>query len=1102
MIGKLKLLAALAALTLTSGMLPSTPKADPAPLSALPSTMPLQDYEVEVLYPWLVDRRYVGLPGWKIDTKVRDTGPFIRGDYYGTHPAVRIHYSPEAVTWIDGGREGPVPQGAILIKEMFNPPAALYATLAETPYLKANPGIHEALLADLLVGWTVMIQDSGGNSKDGWFWSGPFKGASFDKPGGASNVDNGEMVPVSGFGVGTCIRCHASAANGNTFASAKNFEPGKIPLQFKVDNSWRSKDYLTKHATVGAVEDGGASKTVWEIVDTHLADAPEAERKALFAKLDLPQQQRPFFTPEEAAQAPVRNEHRPDTDRLLGSPHDKPLPKPNTAFLEAFLDLSLLKPDPGATEIARFSLPSEYSDNVYPSTDPQHYLTSSNCMGCHGGLGGAPSGVSMFVSTGQAYGDGYNVSPYGEWRWSPMGLAGRDPIFHAQLESEMIILLEENGALDGGKPGPEPIQQTQQALVDTCLRCHGAMGLRQMGLDENAKRIADGKQSLPHGGILDPNFNPEIFYLTEPLTKAQQENPPFTPIPDQPIPPTAFHPIADAEYGELAREGISCTVCHHIAPASKQQVASWTEKVEKETPSWLGSRTDNLWSDAFLYFTANNNTGLYERSEADELLGPLADVVPKPMLHAMGITPKVAPPMTEGKPPFTKDSAMCGTCHTINLPNIGATVDEYPILTALEPNKHFQGIPHSIEQATYLEWVNSKFGPGKFNKQGPDFASCQDCHMPNRFVTVDADDKLTDAIDPLVSQIATIQDSDYAAADHQLPAQDISVPHRADYSRHELVGLNGFMVEMVKQFPAVLGVDSSDYETGAETGADLAVNAMAASIREGRVGSVAVRSATTDSAGDLVVDVTVANTTGHRLPSGVAFRRAWVSLEVRGEDGALLWASGRPNKGGLITDTGGTVLATELLRGTAYQPHYEQITEDDQVQIYEELVQNADGDFTTSFVHRVKHIKDNRLMPAGWVTAADFAGKSENSGIADQGDLLYEFMQATEPTGTGEDPDFAASPNSGTDSLRYRIASGKLGGRKAASVTARFYYQSFQPSWFYQRFELANKAKQMGYNTPETDRLFYLASHLDLEGTMMEGWKIEIGADEKPLRGQ
>ena len=1093
MVSKSWLLGTVTGLVLALALLPGAGKAEPQSLPSLPSTMPLQDYEVNVLYPWVVQRAYAGLPGWEIDDTIRDTGPFIAGDYYGTHPAVRIHYSPEAVTWIDGGREGPVPQGAILVKEMFTPPAALYTTLAETPYLKSDPARYEALLDDLLVGWTLMIQDTGGKSKDGWFWSGPFKGYSFDKPEGASNVDDGKGVPVSGFGVGTCIRCHASAENGNTFASENNFDPAEIPLQFKVDNSWRSKDYLTQ-SKVGAVTDGGTATPVWDIIAKHMQGAPEAERTALFATLNLPPQQRPFFTPLD----PIKDEHKPDAARADGTRTDKPLPEPNRAFIAAFHDLTQMKAEPDPAEVPRFSLPSEYSDNVYPSSDPQHYLTSSNCMGCHGGLGGAPSGVSMFVATGSKYGEGYNISPFGEWRWSPMGLAGRDPIFHAQLESELIILLEENGALKDGKAGPEAVQTTQQALADTCLRCHGAMGLRQKGLDQNAK----AKHSLPHDGILDPQFNPEIFYLTRPLTEAEAKNPPFTPIPNQPIPPTAYHPIGDAAYGELAREGISCTVCHHIAPASEKTVEDWTKKTEKDHPAWLGSRTDNLWSDAFLYFTANNNTGLYERSEADELLGPLADIVPEPMRNAMGITPKVAPPMTEGKPPFTKDSAMCGTCHTINLPNIGATKDEFPILTAIEPNKHFQGIPHSIEQATYLEWLNSKFGPGKHNKPGPDFASCQDCHMPNRFRTVDADGNLTEEIKPLVSQIATIQDADYTAADHQLPPADITVPHRADYSRHELVGLNGFMIEMVKQFPNVLGVDSTDYETGAETGADLAINAMATSIREGRVGTVTVQSADVDLDGDLVVEVEVANTTGHRLPSGVAFRRAWVALEVWAQDGSLIWASGRPNEGGLITDTHGIVLDTELLKGTDYQPHYQEITEDTQVQIYEELVRNAQGAFTTSFVHRVEHVKDNRLMPAGWVTAADFAGKTKTSGIADQGDLLYQFMQATEPAGTGDDPDFKASPNAGTDHLRYRIAKDKLKGKAVESVTARFYYQSFQPAWFYQRFELANMAKQNGYNTPETDRLFYLASHLNLKGTMMEGWKIEVGADARKLRVQ
>ena len=69
----------------------------------------------------------------------------------------------------------------------------------------------------------------------------------------------------------------------------------------------------------------------------------------------------------------------------------------------------------------------------------------------------------MFLQTGPNYGDGYNISEYGEWRWSPMGLAGRDPIFFAQLESE-FALLEEAGVGD-----------LSSNLGTTCLSCHGAM---------------------------------------------------------------------------------------------------------------------------------------------------------------------------------------------------------------------------------------------------------------------------------------------------------------------------------------------------------------------------------------------------------------------------------------------------------------------------------------------------------------------------------------------------------------------------------------------------------------------------------------------------
>ena len=49
----------------------------------------------------------------------------------------------------------------------------------------------------------------------------------------------------------------------------------------------------------------------------------------------------------------------------------------------------------------------------------------------------------------------------------------------------------------------------------------------------------------------------------------------------------------------------------------------------------------------------------------------------------------------------------------------------------------------------------------------------------------------------------------------------------------------------------------------------------------------------------------------------------------------------------------------------AFQPHHEVITSPDQVQVYETLLRNAKGRFTTSFVRGCESVKDNRLLAAG-----------------------------------------------------------------------------------------------------------------------------------------
>lgn len=1069
----------------------------------------LADYETDVLFPWISRFKYTRLDGWKKDKEIRNTGPFVYQQNFGTHPAVRIWYSPEVVKWLDQGRlDGEIPDGAMIIKEMYSPPAQIYNQIEDTPYFSKNSDDYQKLLEGSIESWTLMIKDSGGQSADGWFWAQVGPNHAFkprkkispkNLPYDASYTDNYEHPIYSGFGTGTCIRCHASAAVESTFISLDNIDPESHSLQFRVDNSWRAESYLDPKDAKGL-----STKPLIGLLKNN-ARFPSQQRQALFDSWFLQPSQRPWVDSNYKNYSTFVKDHQPPADEFANDINaDKPAL--NTDFIDAFSSLKNLK-QPSKKQIKKFSFPSAFADHVYPSDHPQEYITASNCLGCHGGLGGAPSGVSQFVQTGPNYGEGYNISPFGEWRWSPMGLAGRDPMFHSQIETELIILLKDANALNSDSHGkvPSAVRDTQQGLVDTCLRCHGAMGLRQKGIN-NGHTKTPNKSKDPvqnwitqkHQDILNPNFDLNDFYRTTPLSKKDK---PFTPWKNQPLPaPPASH--NSDEWGNLAREGISCAVCHHIAPPTAQDSTDWTKLVKEFKPDWITSK-GNLWGNDFFTFLGTNNTGLYERSEADLILGPYENVIEKPMQHAMAITPKAAPLFSLGSEepvPFTQDSAMCGTCHTINLPNIGAIKDEYPVLTALEPNPLFQSIPHSIEQATYLEWLNSKFGPGKHNKQGKDFASCQECHMPNTFAipTPEGGERLV--ISPLSEQIATIQDADYPAADYQLQAEEINVPTRSDYSRHELVGLNGFLIEMFRQFEPVLGVDKFDPETYATNGPDLAIENMILSTQSNRVATITL-SNIKHKKDMLSLDVTVANKTGHRLPSGVAFRRIWIELLVKDKNGNLLWGSGRTNNAGFIIGENDKRLDTEFLKAPdKYQTHYTSISNQNQVQIYEELVKNAEGEFTTSFVHRVEHVKDNRLLPEGWVPAAEFAGKSSNAGIADQGDLLYQFMKSTDPGGLAtEDAEFMASPSKGADTLSYKINLSEY-KRKPVTVEATLYSQAFQPSWFWQRFSLANEAKAAGFDTPATDRLFYLASNLNLDKTPMEKWKFKIATDSTTLK--
>lgn len=493
--------------------------------------------------------------------------------------------------------------------------------------------------------------------------------------------------------------------------------------------------------------------------------------------------------------------------------------------------------------------------------------------------------------------DEFNLSPYAEWSASPMGLAGRDPIFFAQLESEKNIF-----------PDLEP-------CIDTlCLHCHGVMGQRQLALDNPAASPACAN-------FLAPGENDTAFRTSKKFTRDYIDAWPGKN-------PTSAEALNMAKYGALAREGISCAVCHSI-----------TEVAE---------------ADPFFY-TGNFNTG-----PANEIYGPYPDpsnpvpnqpnVLQLPMKQELGITPKFGEAI--------KSSAMCGSCHAIVLPVIpaqskvgficspGSVQEQNARVKACigkNEGEACMGLPGTcepffkFEQTTYLEWLDSDFRPG-----GSDETSCQECHMPSTYQTVVPSDPNEETLSPLAFKIATIEQgrgTNWPLTPNRVPDEEINLPTRgvcyplsdppvpcakdADcsdgatcqrYARHFLYGLNVFLNEIAQQFPVILGLRQIDFfNMGAEPALLAARDAV---IEQAKKTTATIQVSEATLLGDqLSATVTVTNLTGHKFPSGVGFRRAFIEFLVLDETkdkSNPIWASGRTSQLGVIVNGNDDVLASEF----------------------------------------------------------------------------------------------------------------------------------------------------------------------------------------------
>ncbi len=923
------------------------------------------------LRDFLRNRVYDGKLQWAHDLNWRMTGPY-EGEFgakeaksYGVHPAVRVYYSPEMVVWMCSNRSTALPNGAMIIKEMANINQDLGIEKPDDCMRIPDDATR------MPSSWTVMFRTD--VTHDRWYWANPTMQGDGNPPVkdqsaftlesavpkspvkrnsdwyptgylfSDSSKINTVVYPYNLYGA-ACINCHATAESNLTFSSLDNI----------VSEGLRYKWYPLAEKTV-QTENQRTSLHSQVLDDLSTDKQKSAEQTFVFSQ---------------------------------------PLANINPAFEKYFGALGIDSFD----QAWNLRFPAEtYDHNLSALDDLDQFLTSDQCINCHDATYANSTEANMLID--KANTDGkvkINVSPYGEWRVSPMGLAGRDPIFFSQLQSETNNL---------------PSQK--KCIENTCLHCHGVMGQRQQAIDtEPSDECKDIFAVTP----------PEGVPFGQPLAKSTVTQWQDT-LPNN----------HDAKYGALARDGISCMVCHQI-------------------------NQDGLGTEA-------GYTGNFVTNSPGTVVGPYQTdtIIQKPMQNALGISPEFGEQI--------QNSDICGSCHNILLPTFNN-----------DGSKHYHTAPNgqqvdaTYEQTTHLEWVNSDF-----SKQGS-FKSCQNCHMPTEFKVGDTHNKLEGM------KIANIESSDFAPTTHRLPNEDITLTPRDSFARHSLHGLNIFINEMFQQFPMILGLRQMDYMvnknvqpaliTGRDSMLEMAKNQTA---------NVSINSIQTDGKNKLTVAVEVENSTGHFLPSGVGFRRVFVETVVYDKDHNPLWASGRTNELGVILNgRSSTPLKTEQggYGQSDYQPHYQVITAEDQVQIYQEIIQDSAGHNTTSFMRRATEKKDNRIRGKGFDPAFYLQNKSP-----------YIQMLGVLVGQAANDSDYYDKTKTGSDRLSYEITLSEQDLKNVAYVKVNLFNQSIPPVYLQDRFSdaIIGPAEK-----EDIQRLYYLTSHLNTQTKTAAGvqpikdWKLFI----------
>jgi len=322
-----------------------------------------------------------------------------------------------------------------------------------------------------------------------------------------------------------------------------------------------------------------------------------------------------------------------------------------------------------------------------------------------------------------------------------------------------------------------------------------------------------------------------------------------------------------------------------------------------------------------------------------------------------------------------------------------------------------------VEQAVYHEWVNSSF-PGVGT-------SCQTCHVPR----ID---------DPV--KIST------------MPPW---LEPRSPFGMHHFAGANVFILNILKDNAQELGVAATDVQM------DSTIARATRMLQERSLSVILSEEARTDDT--LFISLKMNNQVGHKFPSGYPSRRVFVALIVTDNEGDTVFHSGKMDENYQLTQ-----------EDVPFEAHHDMINNEGQVQLYEMVMGDVNGDLTTVLLYADHQLKDNRLPPIGFTDQHNNYDTVAIVGAA-VGDVDFNKMNG--------------SQGSGSDIVHYNIPT--YGQTGPLSITVSVYYQTVSSRWLEETFS---------HTSTEIDRFKAYYQQADLAPTLVASETIQsmsIGMAEK-----